>query len=116
VLAGFVLMVLGLADVYLIAIARAVAPGGAVGVDLAPTVGYPGLIGGPPLLGIVAEAVGLHVAFATVAALAAVAAALAVPAFGGAAHVLTTARAAAHTALHRHTAQLGVLHAQLSTT
>jgi hypothetical protein len=109
VLAGFVLIGLGLANVFPIAIARAGAHAGAGGVALASTVGYTGLLGGPPLLGIVAEAVGLPVAFATVAALAAAAAALAVPALGGGARVLAAVRAG----LHRHTAQLGVLHAQL---
>src|SRR5918997_1035986 len=88
VLAGFVLIGLGLANVFPIAIARAGAHAGAGGVALASTVGYTGLLGGPPLLGIVAETVGLHVAFATVAALAAVAAALAVPALGGGERVL----------------------------
>ena len=110
VLAGFVLIGLGLANVFPIAIARAGAHAGAGGVALASTVGYTGLLGGPPLLGIVAESVGLHVAFATVAALAAVAAALAVPALGGGERVLAGIAAA----LRRHTAQLGVLHAQLS--
>jgi MFS family permease len=110
VLAGFVLIGLGLANVFPIAIARAGARAGAGGVALASTVGYTGLLGGPPLLGIVAEAVGMPVAFAAVAALAAVAAALAVPAFGGGERAL----AAVRTAVARHTAQLGVLHTQLS--
>jgi MFS family permease len=110
VLAGFVLIGLGLANVFPIAIARAGAHAGAAGVALASTVGYTGLLGGPPLLGIVAEAVGLHVAFLTVAALAAVAAALAVPALGGGERVLATLTAG----VRRHTTQLGVLHAQLS--
>ncbi|MHA6619156.1 MFS transporter [Pseudonocardia sp. DLS-67] len=110
VLAGFVLIGLGLANVFPIAIARSGAHAGAGGVALASTVGYTGLLGGPPLLGIVAEAVGLPVAFATVAALAAVAAALAVPALGGGERVLQ----AISTAVARHTSELGVLHAQLS--
>jgi MFS family permease len=110
VLAGFVLIGLGLANVFPIAIARAGAHAGAGGVALASTVGYTGLLGGPPLLGIVAEAVGLPVAFAAVAALAAVAAALAVPALGGGQRVLVALRAA----VTRHTAQLGALHAQLA--
>jgi MFS family permease len=121
VLAGFVLIGLGLANVFPIAIARAGAHAGAGGVALASTVGYTGLLGGPPLLGIVAEAVGLHVAFAAVAALAAVAAALAVPALGGVGRVLDATRAGltvfadrARVAAHRHAGQLGVLHAQLS--
>jgi hypothetical protein len=120
VLAGFVLIGLGLANVFPIAIARAGAHAGAGGVALASTVGYTGLLGGPPLLGIVAEAVGLHVAFVTVAALAAAAAVLAVPALGGE-RVLAALRAGltgaadrARVAAHRHAGQLGVLHAQLS--
>jgi hypothetical protein len=76
-LAGFVLMGLGLANVFPIAIARAGAHGGPAGVARASSIGYTGLLGAPPLLGIVAETVGLHVAFATVAALAAAAAGLA---------------------------------------
>jgi hypothetical protein len=121
VLAGFVLIGLGLANVFPIAIARAGAHAGAAGVALASTVGYTGLLGGPPLLGIVADAVGLHVVFATVAGLAAVGAALAVPALGGAERVLDAIRAGlatvadqARVAAHRHTARLGVFHAQLS--
>ena len=110
VLAGFVLIGLGLANVFPIAIARAGAHAGAGGVALASTVGYTGLLGGPPLLGIVAEEVGLPVAFAAVASLAALAAALAAPALGGGERVLRAARAA----LQRHTAQLGVLYSQLT--
>ncbi|GAA5116335.1 MFS transporter [Pseudonocardia adelaidensis] len=114
VLAGFVLIGLGLANVFPIAIARAGAHAGAGGVALASTVGYTGLLGGPPLLGIVAEAVGLPVAFATVAALAAVAAGLAVPALGGGERVLHAVSTALRAAVARHTSQLGVLHTQLS--
>jgi hypothetical protein len=77
VIAGFVLVGLGLANVFPVAIARAGTLAGAGGVALASTVGYTGLLGGPPLLGIVADAVGLHVAFLVVAALAAVGAAFA---------------------------------------
>jgi MFS family permease len=77
VLAGFVLVGLGLANVFPVAIARAGTIAGPAGVALASTVGYTGLLGGPPLLGIVADAVGLHVAFLIVAGLAAVAVVLA---------------------------------------
>ena len=77
VLAGFVLIGLGLANVFPIAIARAGSLAGPAGVALASTVGYSGLLGGPPLLGIMAGAVGLNVAFVSVALLAAVAAGLA---------------------------------------
>ncbi|TQM08929.1 MFS transporter [Pseudonocardia kunmingensis] len=72
VIAGFVLVGLGLANVFPVAIARAGTLAGSAGVALASTVGYTGLLGGPPLLGIVADAVGLHVAFLIVAALVAV--------------------------------------------
>lgn len=72
VLAGFVLVGLGFANVFPVAIARAGALTGPGGVATASTVGYTGLLGGPPLFGYVADAVGLNVAFATVAVLAAV--------------------------------------------
>jgi hypothetical protein len=50
--------------------------GGAGGVALASTVGYTGLLGGPPLLGFLAEATGLSVALTTVSVFAVVAALL----------------------------------------
>jgi MFS family permease len=75
-LAGFVLVGLGLANVFPLAIARAGALGGAGGVALASTVGYSGLLGGPPLLGFLAEHTGLPVALSTVSVLAVVAALL----------------------------------------
>jgi MFS family permease len=75
-LAGFVLVGLGLANVFPLAIARAGAIGGAGGVALASTVGYSGLLGGPPLLGILAEFTGLSIALSTVSVFAVVAAML----------------------------------------
>ena len=75
-LIGFVLVGLGLANVFPLAIARAGALGGAGGVALASTVGYTGLLGGPPLLGFLAEATGLSVALTTVSVFAVVAALL----------------------------------------
>jgi hypothetical protein len=75
-LVGFVLVGLGLANVFPLAIARAGALGGAGGVALASTVGYTGLLGGPPLLGFLAEATGLSVALTTVSVFAVVAALL----------------------------------------
>jgi MFS family permease len=75
-LVGFVLVGLGLANVFPLAIARAGALGGAGGVALASTVGYTGLLGGPPLLGFLAEATGLSVALTTVSVFALVAALL----------------------------------------
>jgi MFS family permease len=75
-LAGFALVGLGLANVFPVAIARAGATGGPSGVALASTVGYTGLLGGPPVIGLLVGAFGLPTALATVSALAAVAAAL----------------------------------------
>ncbi|RBY78953.1 MFS transporter [Geodermatophilus sp. TF02-6] len=75
-LVGFVLVGLGLANVFPLAIARAGALGGAAGVALASTVGYSGLLGGPPLLGFLAESTGLPFALTTVSGFAVVAALL----------------------------------------
>ncbi|MGY1621077.1 MFS transporter [Geodermatophilus sp. SYSU D00965] len=75
-LAGFVLVGLGLANVFPLAIGRAGALGGAGGVALASTVGYSGLLGGPPLLGFLAELTGLAAALSTVSVAAGVAAVL----------------------------------------
>ncbi|MGK5173638.1 MFS transporter [Geodermatophilus sp. CPCC 205761] len=75
-LAGFVLVGLGLANIFPLAIARAGVLGGARGIALATTVGYTGLLGGPPAIGLLAEHLGLSVAIGTVALLALVAAGL----------------------------------------
>lgn len=75
-LAGYAVVGLGLANVFPLAIARAGALGGPSGVALATTVGYTGLLGGPPVIGFLAEAAGLPVALGTVALLAVVAAGL----------------------------------------
>jgi MFS family permease len=75
-LTGFVLVGLGLANVFPLAIARAGLLGGARGIALATTVGYTGLLGGPPAIGLLAEAAGLPVAVGSVAVLAVVAAVL----------------------------------------
>jgi MFS family permease len=74
--AGFVVVGLGLANVFPLAIARAGALGGASGIALATTVGYTGLLGGPPAIGLVAEHLGLPVALGLVPLLALVAAVL----------------------------------------
>jgi MFS family permease len=126
-LAGFVLVGLGLANVFPIAIARAGAQGGPAGVALASTVGYTGLLGGPPLVGIVAEAIGLRVAFAAVALLAVLAAGLAVIVRPGSVRVprvrlahaalttaLTATLARSGTAIRRHAGSLEALHASLA--
>jgi MFS family permease len=68
-LAGFVLVGLGLANVFPLAIARAGLLGGAPGIALATTVGYTGLLGGPPAIGLLAETAGLPVALGSVAVL-----------------------------------------------
>ncbi len=72
-LAGFALVGLGLANVFPLAIARAGSLGGSKGVALASTVGYTGLLGGPPLIGLLVGGVGLPAALSTVSLLAAVA-------------------------------------------
>ena len=75
-LGGYAVVGLGLANVFPLAIARAGAFGGPSGVALATTVGYTGLLGGPPVIGFLAEHAGLPVALSTVALLAVVAAVL----------------------------------------
>ncbi|MFC9229318.1 MFS transporter [Streptomyces decoyicus] len=75
--AGFAVAGLGLANIFPIAIARAGEAGGPEGVAVASTVGYGGMLLGPPAIGFLAEAVGLPVALTTLALLAAVAAGIA---------------------------------------
>jgi MFS family permease len=75
-LAGFVLVGLGLANVFPLAVGRAGLLGGARGIALATTVGYTGLLGGPPAIGLLSEAAGLPVAVGSVAVMAVVAAIL----------------------------------------
>jgi MFS family permease len=75
-LTGFVLVGLGLANVFPLAIARAGLLAGAPGIALSTTVGYTGLLGGPPVIGLLAESAGLAVAVGSVALLALVAAVL----------------------------------------
>lgn len=75
-LGGFGVVGLGLANVFPLAIARAGALGGAAGIALSTTVGYTGLLGGPPVIGFLASHAGLPVALGTVALLALVAAVL----------------------------------------
>ncbi|WP_395293280.1 MFS transporter [Kitasatospora hibisci] len=73
-LAGFVLVGLGLANIFPLAIAGAGAAGGPQGVALASTLGYGGMLIGPPVIGFLADAAGLPLALTTVAAAATVAA------------------------------------------
>lgn len=77
VLTSFLLVGAGLANVFPVAIASAGAVAGPGGVALASTVGYAGLLGGPPLIGFVADHFGLPIALTLVAALALGVAALA---------------------------------------
>ncbi|WP_435651232.1 MFS transporter [Kitasatospora purpeofusca] len=74
-LAGFVLVGLGLANLFPLAIAQAGAVGGPRGVALASTLGYGGMLVGPPVIGFLADATSLPLALTTVA-VAATAAAL----------------------------------------
>ncbi|GAA3517342.1 MFS transporter [Actinocatenispora rupis] len=76
VFAGYVVFGLGIANVFPIAIARAGALAGPKGVATASTVGYAGQLGGPPLIGFLADAAGMPVALTTSAVLAVLAAAL----------------------------------------
>jgi MFS family permease len=81
-LAGFVVVGLGLANVFPLAVARAGLLGGPNGIALATTVGYTGLLGGPPAIGLLADWAGLPVALASVALLAVVAGGLALTVSG----------------------------------
>ncbi|WP_414507190.1 MFS transporter [Streptomyces sp. NEAU-L66] len=74
---GFAVAGLGLANIFPIALARAGETGGPDGVAVASTVGYGGMLLGPPAIGFLAEAVGLPAALTTVALLAALAAGIA---------------------------------------
>ncbi|GAA3965696.1 MFS transporter [Streptomyces marokkonensis] len=82
---GFAITGLGLANIFPVAIERAGALGGPSGVATASTLGYGGMLLGPPAIGFMADWFSLPAALTTVAALAAVAVLVAV----------TTRRAAA---------------------
>ncbi|MFJ2581981.1 MFS transporter [Kitasatospora aureofaciens] len=71
---GFVLVGLGLANLFPLAIAQAGAAGGPQGVALASTLGYGGMLIGPVMIGFLADAAGLPLALTTVAVTATVAA------------------------------------------
>ncbi|MFF0415795.1 MFS transporter [Kitasatospora sp. NPDC004745] len=64
---GFVLVGLGLANLFPLAIARAGAAGGPQGVAFASTLGYGGMLIGPVVIGFLADAIGLPLALTTVA-------------------------------------------------
>ncbi|GGY55332.1 MFS transporter [Streptomyces xanthochromogenes] len=70
-LAGFAVMGLGLANIFPVAIARAGALAGPGGVAAASTLGYGGMLLGPPAIGLLAEWSSLPLALTTVAVLAA---------------------------------------------
>ncbi|MFE1289372.1 MFS transporter [Streptomyces sp. NPDC058751] len=73
-LLGFAVTGLGLANVFPVAVERAGALAGANGVAAASTLGYGGLLLGPPAIGFMADLYSLPTALTSVAALAAVAA------------------------------------------
>ncbi|MDH6109090.1 MFS family permease [Kitasatospora sp. MAP12-15] len=77
VLGGFVLVGLGLANLFPLAIARAGQQGGPRGVATASMLGYGGMLIGPPVIGFLADAASLPLALTTVAAAGAGAALLA---------------------------------------
>jgi MFS family permease len=71
-LIGFVLVGLGLANIFPAAIGQAGALTGPSGVAAASTIGYMGLLAGPPTIGFLAERTGLPAALTTVSLLAAI--------------------------------------------
>lgn len=73
-LAGFAITGLGLANIFPVAVARAGALAGPSGVAAASTLGYGGMLLGPPAIGFLADWFSLPVALTTVALLAAAAA------------------------------------------
>ncbi|MFI6157954.1 MFS transporter [Kitasatospora sp. NPDC051170] len=73
---GFVLVGLGLANLFPLAIAQAGVAGGPQGVALASTLGYGGMLIGPVVIGFLADAIGLPLALTTVAVAASAAALL----------------------------------------
>ncbi|WP_149182862.1 MFS transporter [Streptomyces sp. TRM49041] len=76
-LLGFAVTGLGLANIFPVAVARAGALAGPAGVAAASTLGYGGMLLGPPVIGFLADWFSLPVALTTVAALAAGAAVIA---------------------------------------
>ncbi|MBT2387408.1 MFS transporter [Streptomyces sp. ISL-11] len=76
-LAGFAITGFGLANIFPVAIGRAGELAGPSGVATASTFGYGGMLLGPPAIGFLADWFSLPIALTTVAALAAVAAAIA---------------------------------------
>ncbi|MFD3487270.1 MFS transporter [Streptomyces sp. NPDC058665] len=81
-LLGFAITGLGLANIFPVAVARAGALAGPSGVAAASTLGYGGMLLGPPAIGFLADWFSLPVALTTVALLAGVAALIAYSARG----------------------------------
>jgi len=79
-IAGFTLVGFGLANLFPAALGEAGALAGPGGVAAASTIGYTGFLAGPPVIGFVAERVGLPAALTTISLLAAIAAVVAVAA------------------------------------
>lgn len=77
VLVGFVLVGLGLSNAFPATIGQAGAMRGPSGVATASTFGYGGFLTGPPLIGFLADHLGLPIALTSISALAALAAAIA---------------------------------------
>ncbi|WP_406151174.1 MFS transporter [Streptomyces sp. NBC_01012] len=75
-LLGFAVAGLGLANIFPVAVGRAGALAGPSGVAAASTLGYGGMLLGPPVIGFLADWISLPVALTTVTLLAAVAAVL----------------------------------------
>ncbi|MFF8093492.1 MFS transporter [Streptomyces sp. NPDC016675] len=75
---GFAITGLGLANIFPVAVERAGALGGPTGVATASTLGYSGMLLGPPAIGFMADWFSLPTALTSVAALAAVAVLVAV--------------------------------------
>jgi MFS family permease len=74
---GFVLVGLGLANLFPAAIGEAGALAGSQGVAVASTIGYSGFLAGPPLIGFLADRTSLPIALTTISALAGTAAVIA---------------------------------------
>jgi MFS family permease len=77
VLVGFVLVGIGLSNSFPAAVGQAGVLRGPSGVATASTVGYGGFLTGPPLIGFLADRLGLPIALTSISALAALAAAIA---------------------------------------
>jgi hypothetical protein len=82
VLAGFVLVGFGLSNMFPATVGQAGVLRGPTGVATASTFGYGGFLTGPPLIGFLADRLGLPIALTSISALAAIAATIALLAAG----------------------------------